>query len=148
MLVGWTLLVTNAPARLLSVAEAEVLRRLRWQGELLFKLWKQHGQVDASRSAKPWRSLCEVYAKLIGVVLQHWVLLLGGWPLGTRNLVQAAAVMRAAVNRLARTRDQPRQLRRVLKELAVLLAAIRPTPKRRTHPSAAQLCADPARVFP
>lgn len=146
-LVAWTLLVTNAPPTLLNAAEAEVLRRLRWQVELLFKLWKQHGHLATSRSAKPWRILCEIYAKLIAVVLQHWLLLLGGWPLGDRNLVQAAATIRAEVNRLARSLDRPRQLRRVLRDLAVLLAAIRPTPKRRAHPSAAQLCDDPARVF-
>jgi len=146
-LADWTLLVTNAPPTLLSVAEAEVLRRLRWQVELLFKLWKSHGQVDVSRSAKPWRILGEVYAKLIAVVLQHWVLLLGGWTFGDRNLVQAAATMRAEVNRLARSLERPRQLCRVLRELAVLLAAIRPTPKRRKHPSAAQLVADPSLTY-
>jgi len=43
-LAGWTLLVTNAPATLISVAEALVLYRARWQIELLFKLWKQHGR--------------------------------------------------------------------------------------------------------
>ncbi len=35
----WTLLVTNATADLLSLPEALVLVRARWQLELLFKLW-------------------------------------------------------------------------------------------------------------
>jgi hypothetical protein len=62
-LADWTILLTNAPAALLSVREALVFARARWQIELLFKLWKTHGHIDESRSQKPWRILCEVYAK-------------------------------------------------------------------------------------
>jgi hypothetical protein len=145
-LAAWTLLVTNVPAELLSVDEAEVLRRLRWQIELLFKLWKQHGQVDTSRSAKPWRILCEVYAKLLVVVLQHWVLLLRGEPWTTGSLVQAAATIRAEVIRLARALDRPRALRAVLRDLKPLLAQVGAPTKRRKRPSAAQLLADPSLV--
>ena len=48
-LAEWTVLVTNAPAELLSLSEALTLRRARWQIELLFKLWKGHGGIDTSR---------------------------------------------------------------------------------------------------
>lgn len=143
-LAAWTLLVTNAPAERLSVEEAEVLRRMRWQIELLFKLWKQHGQLACSRSAKPWRILCEVYAKLIVVLLQHGVLRLGGWAFGTRNLVEAAALIRAAGGRIAATLDHPRRLMAVLRDLRPALAAVRAAPKRRGAPSAAQLLDDPS----
>jgi hypothetical protein len=73
-LADWTLLVTNVPASRLSVEEALVLVRARWQIELLFKLWKDQGLLDESRSQKRWRRLCELYAKLLGLVLQHWLL--------------------------------------------------------------------------
>src|SRR5947207_13126423 len=59
-LAGWTILVTNVPAALLSLEEALVLARARWQIELLFKLWKQDGCVDDWRGKKPWPILCEV----------------------------------------------------------------------------------------
>jgi len=147
-LADWTLLVTNAPADLLSVAEAEVLRRLRWQIDLLFKLWKQQGRVDASRSAKPWRILCEVYAKLIAIVLQHGVLLLGGWTFGDRNLAQAAATIRAAVPLVTRALDGPRRLVTVLRNLRPLLAAVGAINKRRTRPSRAHLLANPSLALP
>ena len=71
-LAAWIMLVTNVPSDRLTVRE--VLGRTRWQIELLFKLWKSHGRVDESRSLKPWRILCEVYAKLLAMVVQHWLL--------------------------------------------------------------------------
>jgi hypothetical protein len=78
-LADWTIYVTNLPAERLTLAEAMVLGRCRWQIELLFKLWKSEGRIDESRSTKPWSVLCEVYAKLLGMVVQHWVLLTSCW---------------------------------------------------------------------
>lgn len=89
-LAAWTILVTNAPATRLTGAEAVVLARIRWQIELLFKLWKSHGRIDESRSTKPWRILCEVYAKLIAMVIQHWLFLIGCWAYPDRSLTKAA----------------------------------------------------------
>lgn len=44
-------------------------------------------QVDEWRTANPWRALCELYAKLIGVVLQHWLIVLFAWQDAQRSLV-------------------------------------------------------------
>lgn len=52
-LADWTILLTDAPAKLLSLSEALVLLRERWQMELLYKLWKQGGQIDEWRTANP-----------------------------------------------------------------------------------------------
>jgi len=100
-LADWTLLLTNVPAPLLSVAEALVLARVRWQIELLFKLWKQHGRIDEWRSAKPWHVLCAVYAKLLAMIVQHWCCLVGCWGYPDRSLVKAAQVVRGDVTLLA-----------------------------------------------
>ncbi|MEO8957204.1 MAG: transposase, partial [Ktedonobacteraceae bacterium] len=67
--------VTNVPASLMSLAQACVVMKIRWQIELLFKLWKQEALLDEWSSSKPWRILCEVYAKLLAMVIQHWVML-------------------------------------------------------------------------
>ncbi len=48
-LCGWDVLVTNVARSLVSSAEVWVLQRVRWQIELLFKLWKQRGKLDESR---------------------------------------------------------------------------------------------------
>ena len=69
----------------------------RWQIELLFKLWKQHALVDEWTGTKPWRILCEVYAKLLAMVVQHWVLLLACWDDPHRSLSGAAEVLREQV---------------------------------------------------
>jgi len=92
-LADWTILVTNAPPELLTLRQALILMRLRWQVELLFKLWKSHGRIDEWRSAKPWRILCEVYAKLLVMLLQHWLFLVGFWHHPDRSLFKAACTL-------------------------------------------------------
>jgi hypothetical protein len=89
-LAAWTILLTDAPANLLSLQEALVLLRERWQMEMLYKLWKQYGQIDEWRTANPWRVLCELYAKLIGLLLQHWFIVLFAWQNEQRSLVKLA----------------------------------------------------------
>lgn len=88
-LADWTICVTTVPRSQLTVAEALVLLRVRWQIELLFKLWKSQGQVDTSRSQQPWRILCEVYAKLLAMIVLHWVLLVSCWQYLDRSLCKA-----------------------------------------------------------
>ena len=75
-LADWTILLTDVPANLLSLQEALVLLRERWQMEMLYKLWKQYGRIDEWRTTNSWRVLCELYAKLIGLLLQHWLMIL------------------------------------------------------------------------
>jgi Transposase DDE domain len=95
-LCAWTVLLTNAPAGLLSVAEALALRRLRWQIALLVRVWKGEGQVDESRGRKPYRVLCELLAKLPGQVVQHWATRRAGGPLEVSGVKAAQRVRRRA----------------------------------------------------
>jgi hypothetical protein len=85
-LAEWTVLVTNGPPTHLSLEEALALEQARWQVELLIKRWKSLGQVDEWRTARPERILCEVYAKLLVLVLQHWLLVVGCWANPERSL--------------------------------------------------------------
>ena len=143
-LAGWTVYVTNAPAARMTLAEAFVLGRARWQIELLFKLWKSGGRLDESRSADPWRVLCEVYAKLVALVIQHWLLLVGCWARPDRSLVRAAQTVREHAVCLLRTLGQPARL---IEELAAIVACLGTGCRiatRRKHPSAFQLWLDPS----
>jgi len=94
-LAGWTILICNVPDEKLKAQEARVLMRMRWQIELLWRLWKERGQVDIWRSAKPMRILCEVYGKLMGCMIQHWVILRGCWQQPHRSMVKASLVVQA-----------------------------------------------------
>jgi len=92
-LADWDIYITNIPMEQLTVDEAFVLARVRWQIELMFKLFKSSGQIDESRSSKPIRILCEVYAKLIAMIIQHWILLVGGWRYPEYSFQKAAKVV-------------------------------------------------------
>lgn len=143
-LADWTLLVTNVPADRLSVAEALVLARARWQIELLFKLWKEHGQIDESRSADPWRVLCEVYAKLIAMVIQHWLLLVGCWVFADRSLTEAAKTVRREATCLVGAIRSVRCLVAAIVAIRRCLSAGCQIDHRKTKPSTFQLLLDPS----
>ena len=143
-LAGWTLLVTNVPADRLSVAEALVLARARWQIELLFKLWKTHGRIDESRSADPWRVLCEVYAKLTAMVVQHWVLLVGCWVFADRSLAEAAKTVRTEATCLVGAIRSAAGLAAALAAIRRCLAAGCRLDRRAAKPSTAHLLLHPS----
>lgn len=146
-LAAFTVFITNVPAALLSPAEALVLARARWQIELLFKCWKSDAQVDAWRSQQPYRILCELYAKLIGVVIGHWVLLTAGWCDPRRSLTKAAETVREAAFTLALVIRHPRRLADTLRSLALPLQAGCRKQTRRSRPSLPQLITHPELAY-
>jgi hypothetical protein len=74
--------------------------RMRWQIERLFKLWKDQGKLDESRGFKPERLETEFYAKLLGLLLQHWIILSTGWAWVDRSLVQMGQAIREEIRTL------------------------------------------------
>jgi len=93
-LANWTLVVTNVPAPWLSFEQAFALVRARWQIELLFKLWKEQGLLDEWTTSKPWHILCQVYAKLLAMVVQHWLVLLSCWDDPHHSLSSVSEILR------------------------------------------------------
>ena len=94
----WLLVLTNVDGSVLSARQVVALMRLRWQIELLWKLWKQEGRIDTWRSAKPQRILTELYAKLLGLLLEHWMTLEGCWSDPRRSLLKARQVIQWTVS--------------------------------------------------
>jgi hypothetical protein len=137
-LAAWTVLITNIPVALLSLEEALVLMRLRWQIELLFKLWKSHGKVAEWRTANPARILCEVYAKLLALVVQQWLIAASGWGDPERSLFKAAQVVRSYAAELASAFGDGDQFITVLRTMARVLQRSARMNKRRTTPTTAQ----------
>jgi Transposase DDE domain len=138
-LAAWTVFVTNVPAERLTLREALVLGRMRWQIELLFKLWKSHGRVDESRSTKPWRILCEVYAKLLAMLVQHWVFLVSFWAYPDRSLTKAAQTVQKHAMHLASAFPSVQRLGNALLTVTRCLAAGCRMNRRKKHPNTYQL---------
>ena len=101
----WTIYLTNIPN--LTFAQAHVLARTRWQIELLFKLWKSQGKVLTARTRDPLRQQCEGYAKLLGVLVAHWALLVSGWQPHTQRALDALRVARTHMPLLMRALRTP-----------------------------------------
>jgi len=135
----WTIYLTNVPADRLTLREALALGHARWQIELVFKLWKSHGGIDASRSAHPWRMLCELYAKLLGMVIQHWVLLTSCWCFPNRSPVKAAQTIRSYTLLLASALAGLMEVQIVLEQIGRCLATGCRINPRRQNPNTYQL---------
>ena len=138
-LCEWTLLITNIPTPLAAVEEVLVLARARWQIELLFKLWKQQGQIDEWKSKNPWRILCEVYAKLVAVIIQHWVLLVSCWSHSDRSLVKGSQTVRSYAIMMATALAGLIKLQVVVAHIARCLASGCRMNRRKRHPNTYQL---------
>ena len=138
-LCAWTMVVTNVPVEQLSVREAFALLRARWQIELLFKLWKESGLIDEWSSQKPWHILCEVYAKLLAMVIQHWAIIAGCWDDPYHCLTQAAGVMRQRGAVILAALGGEGSLRRAIQETVKGIQAACPLPSRPHRPSTAAL---------
>lgn len=138
-LCDWVIVLTNVPPELASVAEVLVLTRARWQIELLFKLWKPHGRVDESRSAKLYRILCEVYAKLLVMVMHHWVAITCGWQHPDHSWLKTAQTIRQHVITLASTLGSEVQMTQVFHTIQACLARGARVNTRKSKPNLHQL---------
>lgn len=134
----WTLLITNVPRCLLSVSEVLVLQRARWQIERLFRLWKEDGKIDEWHGRTRWRILCEIVAKLLAMLLQHWLLLLGTWDDPFRSLVKAAKQVRIHALELLSALAGEGSWSRVMRRLMQAMQGCR-VHRRTKHPCHAQL---------
>jgi hypothetical protein len=135
----WTVLVTNVPFDLLTTEEALILARARWQIELLFKLWKSHGHLADSCSQKPWRRVCEVFAKLLALLIQHWLFLVSCWRCPNRSLVRAAELVRQFALALAIACPSVAHLATTIRRLAAGLTVGTSIDTRRRSPGTWQL---------
>ena len=68
-LCGYNLFVTNAPENRLAVQQVRAFYSLRWQIELLFKIWKSLLEIDKIPKMSIFRFECYLYAKLIMILV-------------------------------------------------------------------------------
>lgn len=106
IMAQWTIYITNVPREMLHPTQVFILGRYRWQIELLFKLWKQDLGVDKWRTKNPHRILTEIYLKLVGAIVAHWVLLVACWHHPRRSLRQAIPTIRGLAWQIANSMSQ------------------------------------------
>jgi DDE family transposase len=137
-LAAWSVFVTTIPPELLTVEEALILGRARWQIELLIKLWKSHGQIDLVREVQPWRVLCELYGRLLGQIVQHWLLVISCWEDTARSLPKAAQTIRTHWLTLACAMPTHTRLVEAISTVARCIQAGCRMNRRKTHPNTYQ----------
>lgn len=143
-LLGWSLFVTNCTGEELPWKGVVVLYRARWQIELLFKLWKSHNQLAKHREgAGALEVLAVFYAKLLGVVLQHWILVATAWQLAGRSLAKAARALAEVVKQILLALGDDAALQTALLRLRDVIEKLGGTTDRKKAPSHAQLIEDP-----
>ena len=138
LMCDWTVLITNVPEAVLSFAEAWELYCSRWQIELLFKRWKGLGGLQVSTKMKRDRVLCELYAKLLGMLVAHWFTLIRGGPLEGFSLTRAIQKIQEIAGRLADALRCPERLTEIIAEIAAWMNRIRKQPRRKKRPSTRQ----------
>ncbi len=68
------LFITNATEQQVPLTAVGSFYRLRWQIELMFKIWKSLCHIDKVKQVKKERLECYIYAKLIGIVLSWQII--------------------------------------------------------------------------
>ncbi len=121
-LCDWTILITNVPIEMMSAEEAVVLYRARWQIELLFKRWKSLGLVALLQGSNTVRQMVKVWARLLAVLVQHWLTVDTVWGDPTMSLYKVCRVIRTLVGRLAAALTYGADLNRVLADLRTAVA--------------------------
>jgi hypothetical protein len=117
-LCDWNILLSNAPEKLISAGEGWELRRVRWQVELTFKVFKSVGGLEETQARGGWRVLTELYARLLGLLIQRWVQLAAGFVALAHSAIRTAAKVRKRACSLLAALHSEQAFRRQVEGLA------------------------------
>jgi hypothetical protein len=111
---------------------------------LLFKLWKSQNRLATHAEGKSvaWQ-MAEYWAKLIGVVVQHWLLLTMTWQDHRRSRMQAAEILREGIVVLLDVLGDHGRLSDALGRLQDVIAVVARVNVRKKKPSWFQLVENP-----
>jgi hypothetical protein len=139
-LLAWAILITNVPPERLSFEQVLAVYPIRWQIELVFKLWKSHARLASVGQWRWQRVLCHLYARLLALVLFHW--LVAPWRFGAYgelSLTKAFQVLQRHTCRLAQALSTGgRGLAAVLAKIAGDFLRFARKDKRQKSPSSFQ----------
>lgn len=72
--LDWTFFITNAPSQCLTTEQIALVYRLRWQIEILFKVWKQEMDWAVMGHWRVARILAQFYGRCLAIMLCHQLL--------------------------------------------------------------------------
>lgn len=123
--LAWQLCITNVPISRWSASQVLLVYRLRWQIELVFKLWKSHAKLTTVRYERPERVACLLYAHLLAMLIFYWLIAPArcASPLSELSSVKAFKLLQKAIpsliHRIARHwRHVANRLARFYRDLA------------------------------
>jgi len=139
-LMAWTIFVTNVPVERLSIQQLALLYPVRWQIELVFKLWKSHCGLRRIAGFRRERILVELYGKLIGAVLTHFLvapLRMPEGPLTNREIspVKVREIFRRFARDLNRCLSYPSKFQAVLANMLTHIERFGFKEKRKKEPN-------------
>ena len=140
----WQVWATNVPESVLSAPEVDTVYRCRWQIELFFKRAKSLGGWQIQTRNRANRVLVELWAKLLGVVVTHWVMLVRGGLLGGASLWKLMKVVQEYGGVLRECVSDRTGLRSLLERLKCELERVRPQRRCRRKPLSFQTLQTPA----
>lgn len=120
-LCDWNILVTNAPDTLLSGYEVGAVRRVRWQIELVFKVFKSEGGLERTWARTRARVEAELFGKLLAQVVQQWCLLTAGYVMLRHSARRLSRRVRAVAGAFVEALRERSGLERVVQRLAAKL---------------------------
>jgi Transposase DDE domain len=71
LLCHYNVYVTNADESILAVTKIRLLYALRWQIELIFKIWKSVFEIDKVKQMNIFRFECCLYGRLMAILLSE-----------------------------------------------------------------------------
>jgi len=113
----WNVYITNVPVTMLTLHQAVLIYTLRWQIELLFRLWKSEAELDRVAGHLRERVLCEIYAKLTGMVVFHYLTAPVRWAERELSPVKALQTLQRHVIEIAKAMGSLPDLRAALAKL-------------------------------
>lgn len=69
--LDWVIFISNAPEPFLNIEHVAIVYRLRWQIEIIFKVWKQEMDWGSMGNWRIERILCQFYARCLALLLFH-----------------------------------------------------------------------------
>jgi hypothetical protein len=136
----WEYFVTNVPGELLSVEEAIVFYRARWQIELLFKRWKSECEIGRLDGKSDEAKMARLWARLCGALIQHWLTVASCWSQEFAwSFQKFARLLRRTIGELASNLTDIDSLVAVLEKLKKLAAARCRRTKRKAQPGTLEM---------